>query len=568
MKNKIKLIRSAKNLCALIIVLFFIPITFAFANDGVLGVTPDGVYPITQSDIMMKSEEIYIDCTTGKVTCRFDFKNLGDAQTVLIGFPARLDEDVSDGLTSEEDITVRKFTARDKNGEIPVSLIDTIPNPPLKEINGMEKYSKWYSFSVDFAKNEEKTLYHTYEISFAYTSDGFSYMGYVIETGSLWKGPIGHSKVIFDMGDTPMYAITSVYPNNYYRIEGNKLIFERSDFKPDYNLWVTKNEYRYASDEWSETHVENKDKEKEDANKKIELFKTSPEAIRENSQQYYQLYESLINEDPVSALYIKSALDLPNGNEKPEITECRISEHVGNTWRFEIYGTDPDGDLVSYNAEIDGIEKYSYINDRGNLYFNQEEMKYQGDGNLEVQDEVTENKPFSITFTMTDATGNSDTETILLQVTAPEPIPSPTPSIIPQSTPVSSNPGYSEEENIKATESTFMSEKTFPMEEETVPMLITGFIIVLSVCLIGIVIVFIKRKNKGCLLFIVQLIFIGLSFYQVIGLLNMRDVSNGIMLSENISLKIGLCAVYWALSMLCMLAGIILTVKDAKLSKG
>jgi len=113
--------------------------TTASANDGVLGVTPDGVYPITQSDIMMKAEEITIkvEGASAKVTCRFDFKNLGDAQTVLMGFPARLDEDVSDSLTTEEDISVRNFTARDEQGKIPVALTDTIPDPPLKEENGM-----------------------------------------------------------------------------------------------------------------------------------------------------------------------------------------------------------------------------------------------------------------------------------------------------------------------------------------------------------------------------------------------------------------------------------------------
>ena len=63
--------------------------TITFANDAVLGMTPEGVYPITQSDIVMISEEIHIqlfDRTNAKVTCRFDFQNFGDAQTVLMGF--------------------------------------------------------------------------------------------------------------------------------------------------------------------------------------------------------------------------------------------------------------------------------------------------------------------------------------------------------------------------------------------------------------------------------------------------------------------------------------------------
>jgi len=109
-----------RTLCVFIIILVILlsSMTLASANDGVLGMTPDGVYPITQTDIMMKSEEIYIKVTgaSAKVTCKFVFKNLSHAQTVLMGFPARLDIDLYEGeFTTEEDISVRNFTARRKN---------------------------------------------------------------------------------------------------------------------------------------------------------------------------------------------------------------------------------------------------------------------------------------------------------------------------------------------------------------------------------------------------------------------------------------------------------------------
>ncbi len=549
---------SARILCSFIVTLIFITISPVFANDGSLGVTPDGVYPITQSDIKMKSEEIFIDCTTGNVTCRFDFKNYGEAQSVLMGFPARLNEYV-DGLTTEESISVIDFTARDKNGDIPVTLVNTIPNPPLKEVNGMEEYSKWYTFSVDFDENEEKTLYHTYKVQFSHFSNGEVQLGYVIETGSLWKGSIGHSKVIFYFGEIPMYAITQVSPNNFYRIEDNKLIFERSNFKPDYNLNISMNQARYNDLNWFDVNYSGNES-KESAKKKIELLKTSPKAIRKDHQKYYQLYQSLINNDPISALYIKSALALPNGNEKPKITECRIAEHVENTWRFEIYGTDPDGDLVRHEAEIDGIENYRYVDDGGELYYNNEEMKFISSSYLELQEDVKKATPLSITFTFFDSAGNSDTETMLLQAEPPAPVPTETPIVTPQSTPIKDDPGNA----MPANQSVNKGERLIPMEAETISLLITGVIIVLALSLIVITSLLIKRKSRGYFLFIVQLIFTGLSFYQLIEIYNIRDNTDGLMSSEAISGKIGISAVLWAIGMLCMLAGIIMTNKERK----
>lgn len=143
-------------------------------------------------------------------------------------------------------------------------------------------------------------------------------MGYVLETGALWKGPLGHSKVIFDFGDIPMYTLEEVYPNNFYIIKGNQLIWERSDFKPSHNLWVTRNSYRY-SDDYINMYRDKSPDQLKPFKEKIEFFNLPAETIKKTSEQYYQLYQALVNEDLIRALYIKSALGLPNGNRKPDI---------------------------------------------------------------------------------------------------------------------------------------------------------------------------------------------------------------------------------------------------------
>ena len=540
-----------------------------YANDGVLGVTPDGVYPITQSDIMMVSEEINIDCTTGKVTCRFDFKNYGSDQTVLMGFPARLNENLEySSFTEEEDVTIRNFTAREGEKKLPVTLAETIPNPPLKEVNGMEEYSKWYTFSVNFKKNEEKTLYHTYEVNFPFTSDGNVYMGYVIETGALWKGPIGHSKVIFDMGDIPMYTLDNLFPNNYYRIEGQKLIFESREFKPEYNLSVLKNEHRFSEEWLNDMYLDSE--LKAFIKQRLEIFKITPKAIRENSQTYFARYQELVNEDPISALYIKSALGLYNGNEKPANASCEILKHSGSVWEYEVSATDPDGDIIGFEAEYQGLEPYNLENYSSEMSYRSETKKFVGRGYLNINADFDQSTPFSITFTIKDSAGNSDTATILLQTELLEPSQTPTSTpfeapletslTTPQSTPIADEPGNA----ISAYQSVNEGERLIPMEAETIPLLITGVILVLVVSLIVITILFIKKKSRGYLLFIAQLIFFGLSFYQLIEIFNIRNETDGVMSSEIVSGKIGLSAVLWAIGMLCMLVGIILTGKGRK----
>jgi len=395
-------------------IILFTQVNVASANDAVLGFTPDGVYPVYQSDISMIAEEINIQLvssTEAKVTCRFVFRNFGDARTVLMGFPAQLNEETSD-LNPEEELRVHNFTARDDEGELEVTLADTIPNSPVKKWNGAEKYKKWYCFQVDFDKDEEKTLYHTYEVFFPHDSLGFVEMGYILETGALWKGSLGHSKVIFDLGDIPAYAIESVFPNNFYRLEENRLIWERKDFKPAYNLWVKMNAFHYTEYWIEQCEAAGLTDEIEKIRDKTGLFSISPEEIKENSEVYYEGYKTSVKSDPIRALYIKSALGLPDGNEKPEITECS-AEQNGNAWDFTITATDPDGDIVSCTAVIDGIDSYIYDDYERDWVTGY----YPKDGQFTFRRylETEEKTPFSITFIVSDAYGNFDTKTLVLQ---------------------------------------------------------------------------------------------------------------------------------------------------------
>jgi len=485
-------------------VVFFTHVHIALANDAVLGFTPDGVYPVTQSDISMMEEEINIQLVShakAKVTCRFVFRNFGSARTVLMGFPAQLDEETSD-LSPEEVLRVRNFTARDEDGDLEVTLEDTIPDPPVKKRNGAEKYRKWYCFRVNFGKDEEKTLYHTYEISFPYDSLGFVDLGYILETGALWKGSLGHSKVIFDLGDIPGYAIESVYPNNFYRLEGNRLIWERWDFKPAYNLWVTMNAYHYTENWIKDCEAAGLTDEIKRIRDKMELFSIPAETIRENSEVYYEKYKALVKSDPVCALYIKSALGFPNGNEKPEITEC-LAEREGDSWHFIISGTDPDADIVSCTAVIDGIDSYKY----NNYERDQGTGCYPEDGQFTFRRylETEEKKPFSVTFILSDAYGNFDTKTLVLQAEpAEEAADEKTPQATAAETPVNERNETDKDEKILPVNQSVQDENGNTMipglydnEESIFRTVVPWLVLAVFLCIAVIVYVMMVKKKHG-----------------------------------------------------------------------
>ena len=215
-------------------------------------------------------------------------------------------------------------------------------------------------------------------------------------------------------------AFISVSPYNFYRFEENRLIWERSDFEPQYNLGVTLNT-RYT-DEFIKTleHEMEYDKNNKDVFEKSikeiedkrDFFNISKETINENRETYYKEYRKLIYEKSMEALFLKSALGISDGIQSPKIEDCRVVEEDMNTWRINVCATDPDFDIVKCYTEITGIEK----NDLYGIYID-ELVRYNQDEHNFVKDIyicVEELKPFNVTFTMVDAAGNTNSNLFVL----------------------------------------------------------------------------------------------------------------------------------------------------------
>ena len=92
------------------------------------------------------------------------------------------------------------------------------------------------------------------------------------------------------------------------------------------------------------------------------------------------------------------------------------------------------------------------------------------------------------------------------------------------------------------------------MEAETIPTLIGGFTGVIFLTLYFVIVLWWKNKSFSYAWFIGQVLFLVLGFQSILKIFDLTVPSA--MLSEEISLAIGISALYWATSMICMLVGI------------
>ncbi|MFU7517549.1 hypothetical protein [Clostridium sp. HCS.1] len=102
------------------------------------------------------------------------------------------------------------------------------------------------------------------------------------------------------------------------------------------------------------------------------------------------------------------------------------------------------------------------------------------------------------------------------------------------------------------------------IEQGTKSLLVFGFIIVVVIVALCICLLWKKTKNNGLLWFIPQLVMLSLCLILFIRLINNQRTISPAMLSEENSLFIGLIAISWALSMLLMSIGIIVSFKNKK----
>lgn len=280
---------------------FFVTLSFpayAYADDAVIGRTPEGVYPMMDTEVEMTSESIIVDLDRSEVECTFTFLNTGEAREVSMGFPGKLNEDMGSMFSDDVSLSLSDFRAYVNGVEIPVEKEKGVQ----PEID-MPFYNEWYTFTVPFGAEETVTVNNTYTYQPSYNSIGDVFTGYVLQTGATWKGRIGKARVEFKLGSVKPWQIEQLRPGGF-RFEGNSIIWERSSIEPTYDLEILYNTWHY-SDEFLEMMEANN----EDAStilSKIDKYREIKELADKNDTEglLAEYAKAEQSRDTVLAVYI------------------------------------------------------------------------------------------------------------------------------------------------------------------------------------------------------------------------------------------------------------------------
>jgi len=189
--------------------------------------------PTTSNNIRMTREVLTIDYTGQPVQedktslvgvhARFWFRNEGKAVTQQMGFP--LGREVLTGFGYYD----YGFTVTADG-----AAVKTTSFPDQKTTSGSElTYTMWNAFQIPFAAGQTRLVDVHYKIR---PRDG--YFLYVLQTGRLWKGPIGDLSIDVNFGRTPAFPdLLSVQPAGY-RTQGNHILWHFTDYEPEQDIEI------------------------------------------------------------------------------------------------------------------------------------------------------------------------------------------------------------------------------------------------------------------------------------------------------------------------------------------
>lgn len=106
-----------------------------------------------------------------------------------------------------------------------------------------------------------------------------------------------------------------------------------------------------------------------------------------------------------------------------------------------------------------------------------------------------------------------------------------------------------------------------PLEAEVRGLVLFGYIIICVIYVTSLFILWRRTRNTGLLWFLPQLIFMSVSFYSFYNLIGFKDSTATAMESEMNSLTVGGMGIFWGLSMIFMVIGIVDSVSSIKYTK-
>lgn len=358
----------------------------------------------------MVNEDVQVtigkDGSTAAVDCHFTFKNAGSARDVLMGFPGigpgyEVRESAPESARRQFDALVAHDFKAYADGS-PVAVQEARGITPVGYPSIGAQYYSWYTFNVPFTNGQTRVVRNTYQVQLSLGNAGY-FDGYVLETGKYWSGPIGHAKITFKMGNIQPYQLSRLNPN-CYRFQGNDLVFERSNFKPDFDLSIA---YYLDQSNFPQAYVKQ--------------FKTLMANISGMGQsELLQEYKEAVQENyPVMAAYILSRL--PMGvvpDEPPHIGDITISEQPENQAMVVANVTDPDGDMAISDFTISYDENGKMVVERedrmpfGGIFYNYYTDVFEAYTQQFIDDfgPLVSGRDYQVVLTVWDSTGQSDSK--------------------------------------------------------------------------------------------------------------------------------------------------------------
>lgn len=205
------------------------------ADSGPIYFSAGVLVPTTSNDIRLTREVLTVDYTsnilpttseqpgTVDVRARFWFRNEGKAVTQKMGFPLGREQ-----LSGYGYFNTGFAVTLDGRSINSVEFEQQAPG------TGSElTYSMWNTFEVPFAAGQTRVVDVTYRIR-----PRGGYFLYVLQTGRLWKGPIGDLTIDVNLGRPAAFPdLLSVQPSGY-RLQGNHILWHFTNYEPQQDIEI------------------------------------------------------------------------------------------------------------------------------------------------------------------------------------------------------------------------------------------------------------------------------------------------------------------------------------------
>ncbi len=154
-----------------------------------------------------------------EVDCVFTMKNLGPADTVLIGFPDR--------SSSPDGRVAPMETFRSWVDGVEVEC-DTLSDVDRGDGNPVWDY--WWTKSVPFEAGQTRIIRDHYLAVPGSSADGYYWFEYILETGASWAGSIGSAEITVKLDGISPKWIENSKPEPL--VKGNVLRWSFREFEP------------------------------------------------------------------------------------------------------------------------------------------------------------------------------------------------------------------------------------------------------------------------------------------------------------------------------------------------